>query len=117
MRADRLQRWQVATASTLLVGYAGYYICRSNLSVVTPELVREFGSRGIDRAAIGGIVSSGVLAYAIGKAVTGIAGDFIGGRTAFISGMVLSVLATLVFGLSSALPVFIGIWIVNRFVQ
>src|SRR5262245_12727787 len=117
MGPDRLRRWQTTTAGTLLVGYAGYYVCRSNLSVVAPELVREFGDRGIDRSAIGVIVSSGVLAYAVGKLLTGISGDFIGGRAAFIGGMALSVVATVAFGLTAALPVFVGIWVVNRFVQ
>ena len=117
MGADVLRRWRVVTASVLLVGYAGYYICRSNLSVVAPELVREFGSQGVDRAGIGVIVSSGVLAYAAGKVLTGIWGDFIGGRVAFVGGMVASVLATVAFGLATALPVFVGVWVVNRFVQ
>jgi sugar phosphate permease len=117
MGADVLRRWRVVTASVLLVGYAGYYICRSNLSVVAPELMREFGSRGVDRAGIGLIVSSGVLAYAVGKVLTGFWGDFIGGRAAFVGGMVASVLATVAFGVGTALPVFIGVWVVNRFVQ
>jgi MFS transporter, OPA family, glycerol-3-phosphate transporter len=113
----RQRRWQFVTASMLLVGYAGYYVCRSNLSVVAPELVREFGSHGVDRAGIGLIVSSGVMAYAVGKILMGIWGDFLGGRAAFVGGMVASVLATVAFGVGSALPVFIGIWMVNRFVQ
>src|SRR5262245_23185391 len=117
MGADVLRRWRGVTASVLLVGYAGYYICRSNLSVVAPELVQEFGSQGVDRAGIGVIVSSGVLAYAIGKVLTGIWGDFIGGRAAFVGGMVASVLATVAFGVAAALPVFVGVWVVNRFVQ
>src|SRR5262245_23986906 len=117
MGPDRLRRWQMTTAGTLLAGYAGYYVCRSNLSVVAPELVREFGSRGIDRSAIGLIISSGVLAYAVGKVVTGISGDFIGGRLAFVGGMVLSVVATTALGLSTALSAFVAIWIANRAVQ
>jgi sugar phosphate permease len=117
MGVDVLRRWRAVTGSVLLVGYAGYYICRSNLSVVAPELVREFGSHGVDRAGIGLIVSSGVLAYAVGKVVTGIWGDFIGGRAAFVGGMVASVIATIAFGVAAALPVFISIWAANRFVQ
>jgi MFS transporter, OPA family, glycerol-3-phosphate transporter len=117
MGADVLRRWRVVTGSVLLVGYAGYYICRSNLSVVAPELVREFASQGVDRAGIGVIVSSGVLAYAVGKVLTGVWGDFIGGRAAFVGGMVASVLATVAFGVATALPVFVGVWMANRFVQ
>ena len=56
MALSRLDRWQLVTAGTLLVGYAGYYVCRSNLSIAAPELVREFGDRGVDRAGLGVIV-------------------------------------------------------------
>ena len=101
----------------MFTGYAGYYICRSNLSIVAPALVREFADRGVDRAGLGLIVSAGILAYAVGKVVTGIIGDFLGGRAAFIGGMLLSTIATVAFGLSSALPLFLAIWVVNRFVQ
>jgi sugar phosphate permease len=46
-------RWQAITAAALLVGYGGYYVCRSDLSVVTPQLLSEFGSVGIDKASPG----------------------------------------------------------------
>lgn len=36
----RLIQWQRITLILLIVGYAGYYICRSNLSVATPLLIR-----------------------------------------------------------------------------
>jgi OPA family glycerol-3-phosphate transporter-like MFS transporter len=116
-RGDRLTRWQALTATTLLVGYAGYYVCRSNLSVAGPDLVREFADRGVDRAGLGGIVSAGILSYAVGKALTGIWGDFLGGRVTFIAGMMASAFLTVLFGFASAVPVFVAIWMANRFVQ
>jgi hypothetical protein len=76
---------------------------RPNLSVATPDIMREFSARGVDRAGLGVIVSAGVLAYAIGKVITGMWGDFLGGRITFIAGMIASAAATVVFGLSSAL--------------
>jgi OPA family glycerol-3-phosphate transporter-like MFS transporter len=114
---DRLARWRALTVASLLVGYAAYYLGRSNLSVAGPDLVSEFADRGVDRAGLGAIVSAGVLAYAVGKIVTGIYGDFAGGRVTFIAGMVVSVVATVLFGLSGALPVFLLLWVVNRFAQ
>jgi OPA family glycerol-3-phosphate transporter-like MFS transporter len=114
---DRLARWRAVTATTLLVGYGGYYLCRSNLSVAGPDIVREFGDRGVDRSGLGVIMSAGILAYALGKVVTGIWGDFLGGRITFVAGMAVSVAATILFGLSGALPVFLLIWSINRFAQ
>ncbi|HMF98737.1 MAG TPA: MFS transporter [Vicinamibacterales bacterium] len=102
---------------SLLVGYAGYYVCRSNLSVVTPQLLSEFGPTGIDKAALGLVASAGVLAYAAGKIVTGVAVDLIGGRRMFLTGMVGSIAATLAFGAAGSLPAFVALWAVNRFIQ
>ena len=68
-------RWQLLTGAALVVGYSGYYICRSNLSVAVPGLLAD-GATGLDRTAIGMISSAGVVAYALGKSVTGVVGDF-----------------------------------------
>lgn len=113
---SRRERWQVVTGVTLLVGYSGYYICRSNLSVAVPALVAD-PAAGVDRAAIGLMSSAGILAYAAGKSITGVAGDFFGGRTLFLGGLVLSVAATLAFSASAGLPVLLACWMANRFVQ
>ena len=79
--SSRLTRWQIVTGAALLVGYSGYYICRSNLSVAVPALIAD-PAAGVDRAAIGLISSAGIVAYAVGKSITGVAGDFFGGRHA-----------------------------------
>jgi OPA family glycerol-3-phosphate transporter-like MFS transporter len=42
MPDQRTARWQKIILGTLFTGYAGYYICRSNLSVATPLLLKEF---------------------------------------------------------------------------
>jgi len=111
-----LRRRQGATAAALLLGYSGYYVCRSNLSVVLPALVAD-PSAGVDRVAVGVIASAGILAYAAGKSITGVAGDFWGGRALFLLGLFLSVVATLAFSASAGFTVFLVIWIGNRFVQ
>ena len=110
------ERWQWLTGAALLVGYSGYYICRSNLSVAVPGLLAD-GATGLDRTAIGMVSSAGVIAYAIGKSVTGVAGDFFSGRTLFLGGLFLSVAATLAFSASAGLPLFLLFWVFNRFVQ
>ena len=56
----------VVTGTALLVGYSGYYFCRSNLSVVVPALAAD-PAAGVDRASIGLISSAGIVAYAVGK--------------------------------------------------
>src|SRR5262249_37517239 len=113
----RVRRWQTVTAGTLLVGYAGYYVCRSNLSIAGPMLLAELGPAGFDKAALGLVASAGVLAYAAGKAVTGVAIDLAGGRRLFLAGMIGSIVATLLFGAASGVTAFVAIWALNRFVQ
>ena len=109
-----LWRWQVSIAAALLVGYTGYYLCRSNLAVAAPLMIAD----GIvDRRAIGTISSAGVLSYALGKLVTGFMGDLAGGRTMFLVGLFGSVIATMLFGLGSTVGWFVTIWVINRFVQ
>jgi OPA family glycerol-3-phosphate transporter-like MFS transporter len=98
------------------VGYAGYYFCRSNLSVATPLLLQEFDGT-LDKERIGQIASAAVLFYAGGKFINGILSDFIGGRRMFLFGMLASICATIAFGLASGFAAFMAIWCFNRFVQ
>lgn len=101
---------------TLTVGYAGYYFCRSNLSIAAPLLLKDFEGT-IDKASLGTISSVAVFFYAGGKFINGVLGDFAGGRRMFLFGMLASISATVLFGLSSGFAVFLAVWCFNRFVQ
>ena len=116
-----LRLWQTATLALLFVGYSGYYLCRSNLSVVTPLLLDEMAERGTDRDEarvwLGTVVTFGTLAYAAGKFIFGATGDLIGGRRNFLGGMTGAVLFTVLFAVSGGLPLLTLAWVGNRFVQ
>lgn len=118
---SRLARWQAINLTLLVVGYAGYYLCRSNLSVTLPLIVQELVSKGMNanaaRVALGSIASLGVLAYAIGKFPSGSLADWFGGRRNFLLGMSGSIVCTLLFAASGALPLFTLAWMGNRLVQ
>lgn len=118
---DRLRRWQVLTIALLCSGYAGYYLCRSNLSVCLPLIINDLSTRGMSpdlaKIRLGTISSLGVLAYAAGKLLLGGTADFLGGRRNFLGGMVGAVLFTVVFALSGGLPIFTLAWMGNRLVQ
>lgn len=115
-RSARLAQWQHLTLILLTVGYAGYYICRSNLSVTTPLLIKEFSAQGLNKEAIGAIVSWGTLAYAFGKFLGGSLSDLLSGRRMFLAGMAGSVLCTVIFALGGP-PVFTLAWVGNRAIQ
>ena len=111
------RRWEGVTVGSLVVGYAGYYVCRSNFSVATPLLLDAFGPHGLDKEMIGAIVSAGVLFYAVGKLFNGILCDFVGGRRIFLAGMFGSVAATVFFGVSVGVGVLAAAWSLNRLIQ
>jgi sugar phosphate permease len=113
--------WQAVTVALLVTGYAGYYLCRSDLSVSLPLLIQEMAGRGIPRdeatKQLGTVASLGVLAYAIGKFPSGGLADFLGGRRNYLFGMAGSVLFTFLFAVSGGIPLFTLAWIGNRGVQ
>ncbi len=112
-----LRRWQLRTGLGLFVGYGAYYLCRSNLAIAAPLLIREFGGRGLNKEVLGQIASVGVLCYAAGKVVNGVLGDFLGGKKIFLLGMAGAVAATVAFGLGQGVAVFFAAWAANRLVQ
>ena len=119
--AGRLFRWQVLTVALMLVGYSGYYLCRSDFSVALPLIADELAARGLApefvRIRLGAIASLGVMAYAAGKFPAGAISDFFGGKRNFLGGMIGSAAFTLLFALAGGLPLFTLAWIGNRLVQ
>ncbi|HEY1861083.1 MAG TPA: MFS transporter, partial [Gemmataceae bacterium] len=119
--ATRLRIWQIGTLVLLVVGYSGYYLCRSNLSVVKPSLIKEWEGQGIENAEalrlLGRLDSLGVLAYAVGKFLSGGVGDYFGGRRNFLGGMAGAVFFTILFASGSGMPIFTLAWMGNRLVQ
>ncbi len=115
--AVRLRRWQTLTVGVLFAGYAGYYVCRSNLSVATPLLVAD-PALGVSKAWLGTVASAGLMAYAAGKLVNGFLADRLGGRLLFLVGLFGSA------GCVALLPLlppasggFLLGWAANRFAQ
>jgi OPA family glycerol-3-phosphate transporter-like MFS transporter len=120
-RGNRLIQWQTLTVALLVTGYAGYYLCRSNLSVCMPLIIGDLTRRGVSanaaRVMLGSVASFGVLAYAIGKFPSGNLADFFGGRRNFMTGMAGTIAFTLLFAASGSLPIFTLAWMGNRLVQ
>ncbi|HVN03606.1 MAG TPA: MFS transporter [Bryobacteraceae bacterium] len=121
MNRRHLAVWQGLTIALLFLGYAGYYLCRSDFSVSLPLIIDELVARGMTageaRIRLGEITSIGVLAYAIGKFFLGGMADFLGGKRNFLTGMGGSVLFTLLFSIGGGMPIFTLAWIGNRLVQ
>jgi OPA family glycerol-3-phosphate transporter-like MFS transporter len=117
----RLFWWQVLTVGLLVVGYAGYYLCRSNFPVTLKLIAADLQQQGYSaddaRIRLGGIASLSVFGYALGKFASGALADVLGGRRTYLTGMFGAVVCTLAFAAGGGLPVFTLAWVANRLVQ
>ncbi len=108
-------------AALLALGYSGYYFCRSDLSVVLPDLMHDMARHGMTASSaqirLGFIASVGTVAYAFGKFVSGALADLGTGRRNFLGGMAGSIVFTIVFAMSGGFPIFTLAWIGNRLFQ
>jgi len=111
----------VATIALLAFGYSGYYFCRSNLSVVLPDLILYLGKHGMTaseaQVRLGFLASAGTVAYAVGKFICGSMADMFGGRRNFLGGMAGSIVFTVLFVMSGGFPLFTLAWVGNRLFQ
>ncbi len=60
LSAERLLRWRALTVGLMVVGYSGYYLCRSNLSVALPMIASDLARSGLNP---GGSVARVSLAF------------------------------------------------------
>ena len=82
------------------ITYAGFYLCRKNLSVVLPLLPNVSGLHSIDLA---NIVFGYSLLYAVGQFVWGPLSDRIGAKRVVGAGLLLVVGCNLLMGLHASL--------------
>ena len=113
--------WHASSAALLALGYSGYYFCRSDLSVVLPDLIHDMARHGMTTSSaqirLGFIASVGTVAYALGKFVSGALADLGTGRRNFLGGMAGSIVFTIIFAMSGGFPIFTLAWIGNRLFQ
>jgi OPA family glycerol-3-phosphate transporter-like MFS transporter len=100
----------------MIVGYAGYYLCRSHFSVCKPLILDEFKGQGINKQTLGYIAAYGTAFYAAGKFFFGSLADLFGGRRMFLLGMMGAIVFTILFGAGGP-PLFLIAWIGNRSIQ
>ena len=116
--AGRLKLWQGLTIVLMVTGYAGYYLCRSNLAVMLLSISEELTARGltpsvaIAKERLGWAVSLGTVGYAVGKFAAGSLVDLLGGRRNYLIGMAGAVACTVLFALGGSIPVFTLVWFV-----
>ena len=117
----RLARRKALTLGLLVLGYTGFYVCRSNFAVSLSEIIADLAKTGIDprdaRLSLGWVTTLGTLAYALGKLPGGGLVDFLGGRRIYLSGMAGAILFTVIFALGGSIPAYTLAWVGNRLFQ
>jgi sugar phosphate permease len=82
------------------ITYAGFYLCRKNLSVVMPLL---HGSAGLNNLALANIVFGYSLLYVVGQFVCGPLSDRFGAKRVVGAGLVLIIISNLMMSLHASL--------------
>ena len=106
--------WQRRILVWSIVGYAMFYFVRKNLSIAMPVMGKELG---ISKADLGLFLTLHGLLYGVSKFAHGFFGDRANARTLMATGLLLSAVVNVFFGLSSAVMAFGVFWMLNGWVQ
>lgn len=92
--------------------YAGGYLCRINLSIVIPDLIRELHW---SKTFVGLVGSLFFWAYAFGQLINGYLGDRVNPRIFVFNSLILTSLVNIIIGLISNKFFFAILWGINGF--
>ena len=92
-------------------GYSVCYFTRQSLSYTAPVLRQAMGWKGLSE--IGKLQSLFPLAYGSSRFLGGLLGDLLSPKRVFALGLCVCSLLNIAFGLSSTLPQFAFIWLLN----
>jgi OPA family glycerol-3-phosphate transporter-like MFS transporter/OPA family sugar phosphate sensor protein UhpC-like MFS transporter len=112
--AEGFRRGQFNVLLWSIVGYALFYFVRNNLSTAMPVMEEKLG---IGKPQLGLFLTLHQLLYGISKFFNGFVGDRVNARTFMAAGLILSALANVAFGFSSAVVVFGVVWMLNGWFQ
>ena len=110
----RFDYWRTRTFYSIFIGYVFYYLTRKSYTFAMPLLVSELG---LDKSELGILVTVFSITYGISKFACGILGDKSNPRYFMGTGLILTGIFNLLFGLSSSLSLFILFWGLNGWFQ
>ncbi|MDQ7823270.1 MAG: phosphoglycerate transporter protein PgtP [Candidatus Eremiobacteraeota bacterium] len=108
------RKYRIQMISTIFVGYAGYYLVRTNINIVKPLLIDNLG---FSKGDVGLLASAMTIAYGISKFVMGNVSDRSNPRYFLATGLILSALVNLFFGFVPGLFLMTCFWFVNGWFQ
>jgi phosphoglycerate transporter family protein len=106
--------WQNRILVSSLIGYAIFYVVRKNLSIALPLLEKDLG---ISKTDLGMFLTLHGILYGLSKFAHGFVADRANARALMVTGLLLSVLANVFFGFSSAVLTLGLFWVLNGWFQ
>lgn len=106
--------WRIHLMIVSYIGYAVFYFTRKSFNFVMPDMLLDLG---ITKGDIGMVGTAFYLTYGASKFLSGILGDRSNPRYFMGFGLMVTGIVNIIFGMSSSVPLFILLWIVNAFFQ
>ena len=106
--------WRKRVFISTWITYSTFYLCRVNMSIAIPGIMKEFG---YTKTALGGIMTCLFFAYALGQFINGQLGDKFGARKLISFGLLLSGILNIVFGFTNMFTAMMLIWGLNGYFQ
>ena len=110
----QVRQWRRRVFAATWLSYAGFYFCRKPFFIAKPALSEELGW---DPATLGYIGTAYLVAYTVGQFIAGAAGNKWGPRLLLLSGMAVSILANLGFGITNSSGTFMALMVINGLAQ
>ena len=107
-------RWEFVTLATMYACYAAFMLCRNTVVAASPAMIDD-ASLGLDVEKFGQLMSWASVGAILGKLVTGVGADRIGGRRLFLLTLFLTAGCTAAFGMVSAVFFFGGLNFAGQF--
>jgi OPA family glycerol-3-phosphate transporter-like MFS transporter len=107
-------KWRVRILLSVILGYATFYLCRQNFSMIMPAFMEEFG---YTKTELGLVLTVASIIYGIGKFVNGYFSDKSNSRYFMPLGLLCSGLTTFFLGFSESLMFLSILWIINNWFQ
>jgi len=107
-------KWRIRILLSVILGYATFYLCRQNFSMIMPAFMEEFG---YTKTELGVVLTVASVIYGIGKFINGYFSDKSNSRYFMPIGLFCSGLTTFFLGFSESLIFLSILWVINNWFQ
>lgn len=111
---QKYRYWRIRTMYAMMIGYALFYVVRTNFGLAFPALIENFGYTKSD---LGRLAAVGSLVYGAGKALNGFLSDRSNARVFMTIGLFGSALLSFCIGFTAEFWTLSLLWIVASWFQ